>query len=43
VGADWGVFYYLDDKGPTLIYRAAVPFSVNWYEFDKGRWTYMED
>ena len=43
VGADWGLLYYLDDKGPSLFYRGAVPFSVNWYEFDKGRWTYMED
>jgi hypothetical protein len=43
VGADWGLVYLLDGNGPALFYPGALPFSMNWYEFDKRRWTYTED
>jgi hypothetical protein len=42
-GSDWGVYYFAQEKGRQLIYPGLLPFSMNVYDFDKGRWIYYED
>jgi hypothetical protein len=33
----------IQDNAPALFYPGLLPFSMNEYEFEKRRWTYMED
>jgi hypothetical protein len=42
----WGIAYANGSIGglaPAIFYPGPLPFSMNDYEFDKGRWTFSED
>ena len=44
LGGDWGLAYSGQwESSPAIFYPGLLPFSMNEYEFDKGRWTYTED
>jgi hypothetical protein len=47
MGTDWWGIAYADGSigglSPAVFYPGPLPFSMNTYEFDKGRWTYFVD